>query len=268
MTNNSTITTRVRDNSICWNLTMRCNDKCSFCFVNLNSCSECSIAENKKFVNLLSRDYGINKINFTGGEALLYKDIFELAEYIKKDNSFKLSLVSNAIILDNARLDKIMNIFDYISFSLDACSDEEEAKVGRNNRHFTRIISVLDKIKAKGGFTVKINSMVSSVNAPYIHELYDRVIAQYDFIDRWKIFRFAPLRGEGQKNGDRYSLTDSLWLQVIDNIGKVAKNSNDKRVEFTGAEIDDYMILDPDGTLKTSNFEKDEIIDNLKRRVA
>lgn len=257
---------RNRENSICWNLTFKCNDKCSFCFVNLNSCAELSLDENwKVFKRLISR-HNIQKISFSGGDPLLYPHIFDLAKKIKSNSDISLSLVSNAIKLDDEALEQVAKYFDCISFSVDAVGDDLEHKAGRNKNHYSRINSVLKKIESRPDLkelNVKINSMVSAMNIENILEVYAAVINKYNCIKRWKIFRFAPLRGMGEKNAALFNISDDEWdcvkRQIITNV----QHETARQIEFTGKDIDDYLILDPDGTLKISNFESDRVIDNL-----
>lgn len=79
--------------SVCWNITSNCNENCKFCF--RKKCHENTLEENKKVFDNFSK-IKIHKLTFSGGEALLYKDLFELVDYIKeKDPSLILSLTSN-----------------------------------------------------------------------------------------------------------------------------------------------------------------------------
>ena len=79
--------------SICWNITNKCNENCKFCYRKI--CNDNTLNQNKKIFDNLSQ-IKVDKITFSGGEPLLYENLFELVDYIKlKQPNIKLSLTTN-----------------------------------------------------------------------------------------------------------------------------------------------------------------------------
>jgi AdoMet-dependent heme synthase len=72
---------------VSWNTTLKCNLKCDHCYINANhneDKTELNTAEGKQLIDQLA-ELGRLILVLSGGEPLLRKDIFELAEYgVKK----------------------------------------------------------------------------------------------------------------------------------------------------------------------------------------
>lgn len=69
-------------NSVCWNITTRCNDNCLFCYRNKNS-KELDFDKQKLIIEKVVNS-GICKISFTGGESLMVERIQDLSLYAKQ----------------------------------------------------------------------------------------------------------------------------------------------------------------------------------------
>ena len=66
-----------------------------------------SLQNNKKIFDNISK-IKIDKITFSGGEPLLYENLFELANYIKQKNpQIKLSITTNGQSIDEDIFNKI-----------------------------------------------------------------------------------------------------------------------------------------------------------------
>ena len=85
--------------SVCWNVTNKCNENCKFCYRKISN--DNSLENNIKIFNNIS-NIKINKITFAGGEPLLYDKLFDLVDYIKKNNpDITLSITTNGKIINN-----------------------------------------------------------------------------------------------------------------------------------------------------------------------
>jgi MoaA/NifB/PqqE/SkfB family radical SAM enzyme len=184
------------------------------------------------------------KIYFTGGEPLLYRNLFELGEYIKKKN-LKLSLQTNGTLLFKS-INKI-GIFDEINISLDAPKEEINDKI-RGDKSYEKVIYSLQQISLKKNkISTKINICytISDLNYKYLFEMVkfleesnfkiDNLVFQHlMFVSKEKIEEFKEniknkksYRGEIW-NGFSYELKDIDIDILLDEIEKIKKYKNPK----------------------------------------
>ncbi len=102
---------------VVWNITSRCNLKCLHCYAKAGvKGRELSTEQCKKIIADLS-SFKVPLILFSGGEPLLRKDIFELAEFAKK-RRIKVVLSTNGTLIEDDIADQL-RVFDYVGISLD-----------------------------------------------------------------------------------------------------------------------------------------------------
>lgn len=102
---------------VVWNITNRCNLNCIHCYARANlRTKELSTEDCKKTINELA-EFKVPVILFSGGEPLLRRDIFELAEYAKA-RDIRAVLSTNGTLIDETISEKL-KVFDYIGISLD-----------------------------------------------------------------------------------------------------------------------------------------------------
>lgn len=245
--------------SICWDITSRCNDCCNFCYRNLHS-HDLSLEENKIILKKLV-DFGVNKISFVGGEPLLYADLFELLKWGKAytNNRTVFSLTTNAILLtdlieNNVKINidllhKILELFDWITFSLDASSNNVQSLMGRNPWHFQRIITIMEYLNdLECHNKIKVNTILSAINSEYILDMYE-MLCRYH-VKRWKIFRFLPSRGSALEYKDKYYISEELFLEKVRQIEKC--NADNKiKISVNGYDKFDssYITISSEGKL-------------------
>ncbi len=241
--------------SICWNITNKCNENCKFCYRKI--CDDCSLEENKKIFDNISK-IKIDKITFSGGEPLLYENLFELANYIKQKNSeIKLSLTTNGQLIDDELFHRIINTFDWISFSIDSSNINVNDEIGRGKNHLEKIIDLLDKFNNK--IKLKINTVANKYNINDLENIYN-IISKYQ-INRWKIFRFYPLR-KGKENENLFYLNESESQLVEEYVLRKQRENSKIKIHYNNLSefTTSYFNIYPDGSVENS---KDENIGNL-----
>lgn len=126
-------------------LTNKCNNNCRYCFYNqepLRKVEDKLTYESLCSVILQASELGYKEVSFTGGEPLLFKDIFKLIKY-SHDLKLTTTISTNAVLLntktisslENSGLDNI-----YISTSSDFFENKRYLKLNK----ILREISILE----------------------------------------------------------------------------------------------------------------------------
>lgn len=198
--------------SVCWNITEKCNENCRFCYRTLSP--DLSLEENILIADKLI-EYGVEKITFSGGEPLLYKNLIKLAKYIKEKNpSMILSLTTNGMLINESTAKKIIELFDWITFDIDSPSEEYHINVGRGRNHLRKNIENIKLFSGK--IKIKVNTVVTKQNLKYIFLIWN-ILRNFD-IKRWKLFRFYPINYQAIQNEDEFSITDTEFKDIISTI--------------------------------------------------
>lgn len=249
-------------NSICWNITSRCNDDCAFCYRELD-CKELPFEEQKTVIDQVARS-GVRKLTFAGGEPLLVPKIHELITY-GKQKGLMVSLTTNAVLLEN-RVEECRFLFqtlDWLTLSLDGPDERVQAEMGRAPKQVERVKTVLG-YAMKGSerkCRIKINTVVSRVNQKAMIAMAD-LIKTYP-VDRWKLFQFTPVRGNAVRAQKRYQITDQEFRQVAadvqNQIGNKLILSLSDRVNIESA----YFVIFPNGDIRISDQQDDRVVGNV-----
>lgn len=233
---------------VCWNIVSRCNQNCKYChrFINIR---ELDYKENEKILYNLIRD-GITHITWTGGEALLYPELYKLIK-ISKENGIYNRIITNGKLLEQNY--EILNYLDDLTMSLDSINSKTNDILGRGEKHFTNIHNILDYINS-GNYKklkVNINTVVNKQNLGEIEELGD-FLNNYK-IGIWKLYQFMPLRESAEKNREIFEITNFEFDNVLRKVYE--KYENISSVTFKKQEDleKNILILANGDIIKTEN---------------
>ena len=236
---------------ICWNITTRCNQGCRYChrFLNIN---DLTFNENEKILNNLIND-GVTDITWTGGEALIYKNIEELIKRAYK-KGIRNKLITNGKILANSNM-RILNYLDSLTLSLDSTNNKINQELGRGEEHYTNVKYILDYIKENNiDIKLRINTVATKLNIDNISE-FILFLNEYN-IYAWRIFRFMPLRETAVKNKNEFEISDEQFKFIKE---KCNKECNITNIEYR--EEDDmekkYVLLVANGDIVITENGKD-----------
>ena len=106
------------------------------------------------------KSLNIEKINFVGGEPLLYPGIFDILNVSKK-MGFTVSITTNGSLLNEKIINKLSGYVDWIGISIDSTFESIEQKLGRGfGNHVKHTKEISKMIKAKG-IKLKTNTTVT-----------------------------------------------------------------------------------------------------------
>ena len=108
---------------IIWNMTNRCNLLCHHCYSKASANEKETLAL-EDILNTIPKlkKAGVNFVIFSGGEPLLRKDIFEIAQCMK-ENKIMTYLSTNGTYITEKNAQKIIDTFNYIGISIDGSRD-------------------------------------------------------------------------------------------------------------------------------------------------
>jgi radical SAM protein with 4Fe4S-binding SPASM domain len=184
-----------------WGVSSRCNFRCRYCYadcgapVKETSQTYLTPQENQRIIDKIA-DHGFHEITFTGGEPLLNKDIFDMAEYAKQKGLF-VGLLTNGSLIKNHAIEKF-NTFDYVKISLDSMKEEENDYL-RGRGSYRLIIDAIDRLRSNNR-DVHIGTVLTRINKDSMPDLISGLYHTYN-IKRHTIANFSPV-GAGEACAD------------------------------------------------------------------
>jgi len=223
-----------------------CNYRCGFCFAKNLEHIVMTLDQWEPIFTCL-KERGITKINFAGGEPIIYPHFIELCK-LAKNLGFIVSVVTNGSKINHQMIQKMKGIVDWIGLSVDSPDNEVEKAVGRqcaDVNHIENIIKVAN-LAHENGIKVKLNITVikQSWNQNF-SDLIHRVNPE-----RVKAFKVHKIEGENEDSYYEYSITNKKWNHFVIAHENVILNNGEKIVfEGDNAMIDSYLMLDPRGMI-------------------
>ncbi len=138
--------------SVHWELTYRCNEKCTHCYLdvftpNANVPGELSTEECLGIIDQMT-ELGVLNLTFSGGEILVRRDFFRIAEYARSKR-FLLRLFTNGILIKPEIADRIAALHPYaVEVSLYSAKPEVHDAITRRKRSWeltTRALRLLNE---------------------------------------------------------------------------------------------------------------------------
>ena len=121
-----------------WELTYRCNEKCTHCYLDVFAPhakvpDELTTEECLRIVDQMA-ELGVLNLTLSGGEILVRRDFFEIAEYARSKR-FLLRLFTNGILITPAVADRIAALHPYsVELSLYSATPELHDRITRVRR--------------------------------------------------------------------------------------------------------------------------------------
>lgn len=230
-----------------------CNMKCKHCFSDYNEIETDYLPFEKaqQIIQEIAKIKSFKKLNFSGGEPTIYKDIEKLIQFAK-EQGLETSMVTNGYILIKQRpelLDQLKGKLDLLALSIDGFDHELNLKIGRFvGKKQQRTISYEDFLLLAGkcsdyGIKIKVNSVISKLNCNQI--LADKIAAFHPV--RWKILRMLPVKSQNDKAKELFPTDEEYDLFIRNNKGQAEKLGikvvSEGNEDMTGS----YLMIAPDG---------------------
>ena len=244
--------------SVCWDIANLCNDKCAFCYRELDMPS-LSVEQHQKILDKII-DANVQKISFIGGEPLTVSHLPILLERAHRAN-IQTSIVTNGILL-REKWNNIVDYVNWITLPIDGSNEEIQRKMTRKEGHLQSVLSLREFIK-DSAVNVKINTIIGRHNLsdlPNIAQLIKRLDVQ-----RWKIFQFMAIRGYAMQNARQFEIDDQKFSESVKNMLKNVTESLKYRVTIADREYmqRNYFSILQDGNVRVTVDGEDKIVGSL-----
>lgn len=136
-------------------ITNACNLRCAHCYVESGKRMEDELT-GKEWIDLLeqARKLGAFELNVSGGESLLHRDFWEIADYIASVPTFNANLNTNGTLIKEGQERRLASAFTSIQISIDdAMPDRHDAFRG-NHGCFEKAVAAIQRLV---GFGVETN---------------------------------------------------------------------------------------------------------------
>lgn len=155
--------------SICWQITTNCNLNCKYCLSDSGIKGKYGL-ETKEAIKIINQmgKIGINRLDFTGGEPLIRKDLEKLVQCAKY-NHINTIVTTNTTLLnqENIRALKLANL---VQVSIDGPKEIHNEQ--RQDEVFDKTIENIKKLKEEG-CKIRLNSFIYNSNKQYVDYLID-----------------------------------------------------------------------------------------------
>lgn len=208
-----------------WELTYRCNEKCSHCYLDVfaphvDVPGELTTQECLGIIDQLA-DLGVLNLTFSGGEILVRRDFFEIAEYAHS-KKFLLRLFTNGIMITPAIADGIAALHPYaVEISVYGAAPETHDAITQLNHSWELTMRALRLLRERAVRTV--------MKTPLMRE-------------NWR--EFNRLEELAKEVGAQFRYTTTISPKDDGGLSPLRHSlSHEELVEFTRTHIDPAMWL-------------------------
>jgi GeoRSP system radical SAM/SPASM protein len=210
-----------------WTLSYRCNFTCEHCYSRDELCSELATADLKRIIDILVEQQ-VPFINFGGGEPLMRKDLFDVAEYASK-RGLNVSMNTNGWLLDESVAQRLKDVgFKSVGISIDSAVAHVHDNFRNMPGSFERAVTGLDAL-AKVGLKSTMSSVISRINYQSFMDLLD--LARSHKVGQVYLHNFK-CSGRGFKNREDLDLSPDEWQAFYLQALSVKNQTKDLKISF------------------------------------
>lgn len=221
---------------VAWNMTRTCNLHCRHCYMDADAkrhTGELTTADAKHFIDDLAA-FHVPALLMSGGEPLVRKDFFELAEYASA-HGVRPTLSTNGTLIDEDAAKKIKAAgVAYVGVSLDGpqhVNDEFRGKAGA----YTAAMRGIQNCVAVGQ-RVGLRFTINKANVDHLDEIFDFI--EQEHIDR-ACFYHLVYAGRGEAMADE-DVTPEESRRAMDTIIRRTRDYEARGIEKEILTVDNH----------------------------
>jgi radical SAM protein with 4Fe4S-binding SPASM domain len=174
---------------VLWDLTSKCNLRCRHCVVSAGEeCNdELGFEDCCRLVDEFA-DFGVAQLILSGGEPMIRKDFFGIAEYAASRNIL-IQVATNGTLIDEDAAEKLANIGARAQVSLDSSIPAIHDTFRQSLGSWQKTVDGI-KLLVKAGVPVTLAAAVTTMNIDNIPELYE--LGKELGVHTFRILPFVP----------------------------------------------------------------------------
>jgi AdoMet-dependent heme synthase len=206
---------------VSWNLTRKCNLKCSHCYINATSeelNGELNTDESKRLIDQIA-EVSRPLLILSGGEPLLRNDVYELIQY-GTEKGLRMGLGSNGGLIDTKSARKLKEAgVKTVSISIDSPIAQQHDEFRGVAGSWSKAINAIKALR-DNNVLVQVNTTLTQQNYNQIDEIMS--LAEEIGVENFHLFFLVPT-GRGAKMAD---ISPTMYEDMITNT--FAKTSKHK----------------------------------------
>jgi radical SAM protein with 4Fe4S-binding SPASM domain len=222
-----------------WNFTNRCNLFCHHCYSKADPNNEDSLSFEQVCNTIPSMiNAGVKFVIFSGGEPLIRKDIFDIAQKMKEAGIITY-LSTNGMYINSKNAKQIVDTFNYIGISIDGTKDIHNYFRG-DAKSYDKAVEGIKHIQNAGGN--------AGIRFTLTNETKDSFYAMFDLVE--------------QLGCNKLYISHLVYSgRGLDNLKiDITKDQRREYVEFIIDKAFEYYKDGKDIDLVTGNMEMDAIL--------
>lgn len=244
-------------------ITNRCNLNCKHCCVDANSFTyELDTMSIFEIIDKIV-EWKPENISISGGEPLIREDIEQVLEYLRKHFDGKITLSTNALLIDKDNIKVLKKCVDYFEISLDGV-DEKSCSQIRGEGVFKQVLEKVKFLQQEGCKKISLSMVVSDKN----EEIEDDFKKLNKELGTFPVIRLLSFIGRGKREKNELTSLpeEAVYIpklfynseQPFVFWGNCLKKNNKKMINASGGVYSCPLIFD-DKYQETNIFKVDDL---------
>lgn len=186
---------------VIFEVTNRCNLRCVHCCNNADVCSDYELSKNEviKILDFLISNDPVNII-ISGGEPLIRDDFVEIICYLRKNYDGKITVMTNATLINKNNVSFIVKNIDEINISIDGIDEKTTDRV-RGKGVFKKVLDTVNLLHEEDFGNIALSMVFGDKN----YHLESKFIALNRRLGTRPVIRGFAEMGRGKENKDVFS---------------------------------------------------------------
>ncbi len=240
--------------SVCWQVTKKCNLNCLYCLSSSGKDADYGLTTEQaiELIDGLGR-IGVNRLDFTGGEPLMRKDLGILIDRAKQNN-INTIVTTNTLLLNKENME-VLKKADLVQVSIDG--NREIHNYQRNAEVFDKMLENVILLK-KNGCKIRLNSFIFNSNKDDVDFLMD--LSQKLGVFSHLFIIFTP-QGRGREHLEEIVPQEEVEQIKEKILARKEKEHRNVRLYDYSEYMHSCVLLTPRGEVISQGFYEEESID-------